>query len=134
MSCPLVQPETIRLTLPSGDYIDVKKELTAGEQRRVFTDMLKTDSYRTGESPQLDPDKVGFTRLLQYIVGWSYTDFSGQPLPITDTVLRQLRQADLRDLMTAVDDHAIQQELELDGIRKNQQSATGLKVISGSRE
>ncbi len=56
--CRFVQPEIVRLYLAeNADYIDVKKELTAGEQRHIFSGIVK--AMHLGEKTTLDPDQVG---------------------------------------------------------------------------
>ena len=65
-----VVPDMVRLPLSDGDWIDVKKELNAGEQRRVFTNLVKT--MQAGEKPELNPEQVGKTKILEYVVAWSF--------------------------------------------------------------
>lgn len=97
-----------------GDWIDVKKELTAGETKRVFTDVIKGKEMRQGEAPILDPEKVGITNILAYLLAWSFLDEDGEPQPYSaitmsddqrmDTIYR-LSAADYQELDQAIDYH-----------------------------
>src|SRR5262245_21399021 len=64
MTSRFVQPEIVRLSLSNGDFLDVKRELNAGEHRGVFADMVKGGVVKQGEIPELDLRKVGITRAL----------------------------------------------------------------------
>lgn len=96
--CRVVQPEVVRLLLSGGDFIDVKKELTAGE----YFDLLIAQTERQA-----------FAKILAYVVGWSFCGADGQPVPYSldlpetlrrDTV-RALDKATSRELIAALDKH-----------------------------
>ena len=81
-----VQPKIVRLPLSDGDWIDVKVELTAGEERASYARMTKT--LEAGKPAQLDPAQVELATILAYLVGWSLVDAQGAPAPIdADTIL-----------------------------------------------
>lgn len=116
-----VQPETVRLDLSDGDYLIVKKELNAGEQRRVFSDFVKT--ARSGEAFELDPEKVGLTKILGYLVDWSFTDGAGKPVEISEGAIKSLDMESFREVKDAIDLHdaAIEEARET---RKNERAGT----------
>ena len=71
-------PETVRIDLPNGGWILVKKYLTAGEARRLFRRMM-----RNGDTPtEIDPLNVGVSKCVVYLVDWSVTDADGNPVVI----------------------------------------------------
>jgi hypothetical protein len=86
-----------------GDWIDVKKELTAGEQRHIFTGLVK--QMNLGEKTELDPDQLGKTKLLEYIVGWSFVGFDGQPEPVSESAIDCLDIETYNELLAAVEAH-----------------------------
>jgi len=101
--CRVVQPEVVRLPLSDGDYLDVKKELNAGEYFDLITAL--------GE-------RKPFSKIVQYVVGWSLTGLAGTPIPYAlemdeharrDTV-RALDKPTLRELIAAVDKHEAAEE------------------------
>ena len=115
--CPLVRPETVRVTLPDGEWVELAKELTAGEHRDMFVAQIK-DTPMDGGVPALDYGRVGINRVLAYVKEWSYVDYKDNPLPITEDWLRKFDQTTFRNLLTAVDAHDDASEREVEA-RKN---------------
>jgi hypothetical protein len=108
--CRMVEPEQVRLPISDGDFIDIKRQLTAGEYRRIFLDQIKGGIIVSGQELQLDPAKFGITRILAYVVGWSLVDADGRPIPFSESTLL-LQDADTyREILEAVDAHIEAQE------------------------
>lgn len=106
--CRFVQPSVVRLPLSDGDYLDVKKELTAYEQRRIFSQLVTT--MHAGEKTVLDPAKVGKTKILEYVVGWSLLGADGSPEPFSEAALDALDIETYREIEQAVDAHDVANE------------------------
>jgi hypothetical protein len=104
--CRFVQPGIVRLALSDSEWIDVKQELTAGEQRRVMAGYVK--EMQAGVRTTLDPELVGKTRLQEYIVGWSFVDFDGKPEPFSASALDHLDMDTYREIDDAIDAHEMQ--------------------------
>ncbi len=117
MRCRFVQPDVVRLTLSDGDYIDVKKELNAGEQRRVFSRLVKTMHF--SEKPEVDPEQVGLSKVVEYLVGWSFADVSGKPVPVSEAALGNLDGETYGEIVKAIDAHDDAVTAERDA-RKNE--------------
>jgi hypothetical protein len=98
-----VQPDTVRLDLSDGDYIDIKKELNAGENRRVFGRLVK--DMRAGEAVTLEPEQVGLTKIVEYLIGWSFTDNDGRPVDLSEGAINNLDQDTYREISDAIDSH-----------------------------
>lgn len=102
----VVQPDVVRLALTDGDFIDVKRELNAGEYFDLLTALA---------------DRQKFAKILAYVVGWSLVGLDGQPLPYdTDDpaptrrdTIGALDKATLRELIATIDRHETAQEAEL---------------------
>ncbi len=130
--CRFVQPEIVRLYLADqdgeADYIDVKKELTAGEQRHIFSGIIK--EMNLGEKTTLDPDQVGKTKLVEYLVGWSFLGTDGQPEPVSESAIDCLDPDTYKELIDLVDAH----EASVIEARRQKKapSATASSVISES--
>jgi hypothetical protein len=106
MSRRMRRPETVRLELPQGDWLLVKKHLTAGELRGVFAGMMRAD----GEA--IDRVKVGLSKIVGYLLDWSFEDFDGKPIVIRDqpenVVVSALNGIDTdayRDVLAAIEAH-----------------------------
>lgn len=99
-------PESVRIDLPRGDWVLVKKRLTAGEMRRSFALMVRE------ESGSVDPLMVGVNKVLTYLVDWSVTDMHDRPLVIRDqppdrvlAILDALDHDCYQEVKDAVDAH-----------------------------
>jgi hypothetical protein len=129
--CRFVQPEIVRLPLSDGDFIDVKRELTAGETRRIYARMMR-DGIVPGEKTVYVPEQVGLTKMLEYIIAWSFVDGHGAPVEFSEDALKNLDVETFREIAEALDVHQTAQEARREADRKNRSGATGLRVISGS--
>lgn len=108
--CRMVDPEQVRLPISDGDFIDVKRQLTAGEYRRIFLDQIKGGVIVSGQETQLDPAKLGVTRILAYVVGWSLVDAVGRPLPFSEATLLLQDSDTYREIGDAIDAHVEAEE------------------------
>ncbi len=123
--CRVVRPDVVRLSISDGDYLDVKKTLNAGEYRDLIAGMAGTSHF--GEKAVVDMKKVGITKVLAYLVGWSLVGFDGTPLPYHGDLPEDARLSSLRSLDTstfteitdAIDAHEAQTEID----RKNAPAA-----------
>jgi hypothetical protein len=134
--CQLVRPEQVRVPLFDGEYIEVKKTLNAGEYRDLIAGM--TAPSRLGEDARIDMSKVGMTKILQFLVGWSLVGFDEKtPIPYSPEMSEADRIATLRALNVqtfmaiteAIDAHEAQSERERTE-RKNVQA--GERVSSAT--
>jgi hypothetical protein len=117
-TCRVVQPAIVRLLLSGGDYIDVQKELNAGDYHDLLVAMA---------------DRTPFAKILAYLIGWSLVGLDGHPLPYSlelpererrDTV-RSLNKATYRELAAVLDRHEKAEEAALDAKKKTPVAAPG---------
>lgn len=123
MRSRFVKPFTDRLPLSDGDWLEVKRELTAGEQRRVFSNVVKT--MVSGEKTELNPEHVGKTKILEYVVAWSFVDDKGDPVPFSSSALDGLDLESFMEIMEAVDAHDEKAEKARDERKKARDGRTG---------
>jgi len=100
----------VRINLTGGDWITVKRELTAGEKRRVFARTAKP--VKAGTPIEIDLEKAGVCTIVAYLVDWSLLDDSGKPVVIRDMpaeyvedVLNNLDGDSYDEINTAIDAH-----------------------------
>lgn len=86
-----------------GRYIDVKKRLTAGESRKMFAQVVR--DMTAGERARLDPERIGVSKLLAYLLAWSLTDDDGHPVPFSPEALDSVDPDVYADMIKAVDWH-----------------------------
>lgn len=132
MSRRMRRPETARLELSQEDWLLVKKHLTAGESRAMFAGMMKTD----GDT--IDRVKVGLSRILAYLLDWSFEDLDGKPLVIRDqpshvmaAILDNLPSEDFAEVLAAIEAHAEAMELERE--QEKNERATASAFVATSR-
>ena len=104
MSAVFVQPKVVRinLTCEDGAYIDVKQRLNAGQERRVFGRMVKT--MQAGEKVALDPEQVGISKMLEYLVGWSF-ESGGESIAVSEEAVNNLDPDVYHEIRKAIDAH-----------------------------
>lgn len=102
--CRFVQPDTVRLPLSDGDFIDVKRELNSWERRRILSSLVNT-GLGFGEKPTLNPQLVGKTRIVEYLLGWSFIDAEGRPVPVSESALDSLDMDTYAEVSAAIDAH-----------------------------
>jgi len=79
-----VRPDTVRLPISNNDWLLVKKQLTAGEQRQVFARLMKPfhPGANAAASLEVDPLQASLSTVLGYLVDWSLTDEDGRVVEI----------------------------------------------------
>jgi len=102
----VVVPDVVRVVVSDGDYVDLKRDLNAGEYFDLLTAMA---------------DRQKFAKILAYLVGWSFVGEDDRPIPYDlddpanarrDTI-GALDKATLRELITTIDTHEAAQEAAL---------------------
>jgi hypothetical protein len=110
---PFVEPDIVRLALPGDHWIEVKRELSYGEEQDMYSRMRRQVS--PGEVPTLDPMMIGAARMEAYILGWSFTE-NGKSVPVSTGAFRQLKPRMARAIREALEQHeeaiAAEQEAE----------------------
>jgi hypothetical protein len=101
-----VEPATIKLELTEGDWIEVKRELTYGEQLK-----LQDESSRTGEDDKLHFAYSSFyvAHLAAWIVDWSFEDANGH-VEVTPDSIRALKGAIAGEINTALNKYEAEQD------------------------
>ena len=89
------KPLTTRLSLPDlagmdqDQWIDVKHELSAGEQRAAMARTVH--SIRADGRIEPNLEQVGVAEVLAYLVDWSLRDEQGKSVPLNESALKALR-------------------------------------------
>lgn len=127
MSKRMRRPETATLEISQGDWLLVKKHLTAGEQRQMFALMMRAD----GEA--IDRVKVGLAKILTYLLDWSIEDADGkrvvildQPVSAVEGALNALDPDSYREILTAIEAH----EEAMEQAREAEKNAPATAIAS----
>ena len=113
--CRVVAPGVVRLPLSEGDYLDVQRELNAGQYMQLLTALV---------------ERKPFAKAIAYVVGWSLVGLDGQPLAydfdVPEEVRRQtlgaLDKATLREINAALDRHEAAEDAALEAKKKTPES------------
>jgi hypothetical protein len=103
------RPQTVKIENGRGDWVLLKKRLTAGErhdQLAMLTSGSPLDELRVNRL------KVGLSKMVAYLVDWSVTDPDGKPIEIlyqapdvVEQALRNLPQDVFTEILELIDKH-----------------------------
>lgn len=106
-----VKADTVKLDLSDGDWIEVKRTLTVGEERDLVS--LAVRGYRPDGTADLDTRLLSFLSAATYLKAWSLIGMDGMPIPwmpgasVTARVdvLRTLDTATMTEIDAAISAH-----------------------------
>lgn len=137
MASRFVKPDVTRLTISGGDYIDVKKRLNTGEQRKMFARMAA--HMVPGEPMKLDTEQVGMTKVLEYLIGWSFADDGkpvayrpDMPLEARRDLLHELDPKSFAEILNAIETHEDAQDALRESEKNSPDGASGSPALSPS--
>lgn len=117
MPSRVVVPQTRLLKISQGDWLLVKKRLSAGEQRSAYARTVK--HMRAGEQTEYDPEQLGLQRAIAYLLDWSLVDPAGKQIVIRDqspdvvaAALNSIDPDDFTEILTAIDVHVAEMDAE----------------------
>lgn len=99
---------TTRIDIPEIDgWIEVREELSIGDERRVFTSAIKGQTP-TGDGQtrtDYDAEQVSFGLVVAHVVDWSARDGQDKPVPLTPDAIKRLKPSIYHAIEKAVTDH-----------------------------
>jgi hypothetical protein len=98
-----VKEDVTRLPLSDGAWIDVKTELTVGEDRRFRVAGMKKTTVKG--DVEISWEDFAFARANAYLVAWSATDERGKSIPVTEDAIRALDVASFEEIDAAIGAH-----------------------------
>jgi hypothetical protein len=121
----------IRLVLSEGEWIDVKRELNAGEARHMHAAAAKETPI--GARRVLDLERVGLVIVLEYLVDWSLLGTDGKtPEPVSESAIKGLDQETYDELEALVGAHDAANASERRARKNGQDGEKGSAAISPS--
>jgi hypothetical protein len=129
MANRFITTEQTRLPLTDGDYLDIKTRLSHGDREDANARVLENRSLARSAV------------LLVYLLGWSFTDEHGQPVPYHPglsederlSAIRNLTAEDFDEAYEAIDKHKTAQDKARAALKKTKVTKPELKVIGESR-
>lgn len=108
MTIAFVEPETKRLDLSDGAWIEVKKRLTFGEREQESSAALGNVKGQSGNKDVevgLDWKSWKVERMLVWLVDWSARDKTGKPIKINRDSLGALDPESGDEIEAAITEH-----------------------------
>ena len=118
-----VEPEVVRLELTEGDWVEVKKELTYGEEQRLagaaMTSMnIQSDSDRAktrtedgeGVRVNLENERYAILRLYTWLVDWSFENAVGKRVKVSREAIANLGADTAHEIDEALSAHIAKRE------------------------
>lgn len=98
-----VSPETVRIDLGNGDWIEVKKELTVGEEMRFRSAGLQKANGKA--EVDIDWTAMAFARVEAYLVDWSARGKDDKPVKVERSAIEALDSESFAAIDTAIQAH-----------------------------
>lgn len=122
-----VVPETVRYTLSEDEWIEVKKELNAGEERKLASlAMVPTPITVDGKTKIVDRIDWSQWDLLKaelWMTSWHLHDSTGNVPPLSLDSLKALDIKTFSEITSIIDRHAIESQ----SAKKGNASQSGTK-------
>lgn len=92
---------------PDLTWIEVREELSIGEERKVFAGAIKGQtSLKDGETrTEYDAEKVSFGMVMAYLSDWDAKDEDGKSVDVSDDAIRGLHPDVYHVIEKAVNAH-----------------------------
>ncbi len=116
MGLRIVKPETVKLDLPDGEWIEIKKELNYGEQAEMSASAMRGGKLNP-TTGYIEPDSETFAsfasaKIVAYMIDWSLKDDNGKSVPYSAEMLKALDVASVAAIRKAVNDYTDKAEEE----------------------
>jgi hypothetical protein len=102
----------MRLELSGGDWLLVRKHLTAGEARSIGARAFKPGTFKAGSQPEIDVENYGIGLAVGYLIDWSITDVDDKPISIRgkayefiEAALKNQSPESLTEIIDAIQAH-----------------------------
>lgn len=116
-----VKPETIRIDISDGDWIEIKKTLNNGEMKRLETVGLKPATIIDGKFFQpIDWEVHDIERCMVFLTGWSIHDENDKPVEVSAASLRAMDPESFSEINSAIMKHVLDTVKEKNAARESQ--------------
>lgn len=126
-----VKGKIARLTLASGDTIDVKDRLNARETEDLHAAWQPL--IKPGQRVEMDTRSVRFAKVQAYLLGWSFTE-EGVPVPFSVDAIDNLTAEMFTEIHRAIEAHETARAAEIEARTKNPAGSPESRATSPSVE
>lgn len=111
-----VTPDTARLELGDGKWVEIRSTLSYGERMNLAKQALVAKPGPDGQYVGvIDVAAYHLARLREYVVDWNLHDASGKTVPVSAATINNLTQEAADELNAALDAHVREQEAKKAG-------------------
>lgn len=106
-----VAPATARLDLTDGDWVEVKEQITYGEQQRLSGAMLRTVRTTAGDNEVgVDFARYAVLKLQTWLTDWSFRDAADKPVALTPAAIENLDPETAEEIDAAINKHLAERQ------------------------
>lgn len=115
-----VTPETHRLDLSDGDWVEVKARLGTAEDQRLKSAIFRgvqtgTNQVKAGNVPsdlelRVDTSMAYMAKLFLYIQEWSFVDQKGKAVKVTRSAIENLDPDTSNEILEKLNEYLDEQE------------------------
>jgi hypothetical protein len=101
-----IVPNTKRLDLSDGDWVEIKEQIGYGEAQRLSGAMLRTVKTAAGDNEVgVDFARYAVLKLQTWLVDWSFRDEADKPVPLSPAAIENLDPEAAEAINDAIDAH-----------------------------
>jgi len=118
-----VMPDVVRIDLTDGDWIEIKKELSVGDAKRIQNAAITfvggdiNDDRKFG----VDMERASIEQVLVWLVEWSFRNEKDKPVSITRESIRSLDQESFEEIENAITSYAETLEKEKNALKAHRE-------------
>ena len=106
-----VSAETVRLELTEGDWIEVKSELSYGEQQNLLLGDSQVTRVEGGvKEVTVDLELINIHDMAMWLVDWSFVDANGKRVPVSVESIKALSVDTAEEVDAALTEHKLARE------------------------
>lgn len=124
-----VNPDVVRIPLSDDDWIEIKKELSVGDAKRIQNAAL---TFVAGERDEdrkigIDMHRATIEQVFTWLVDWSFRDSKDKPVRVSRQAIEALDQETFEEVESAITAYAEERERE----KNARKSATSQMSVVG---
>jgi hypothetical protein len=116
-----VAPLSDRYVISDGDWVEIKRDLTAEEEQFLKVAGLRQMSGiegKTDPAVEVDWGAYGMARLRTYLKDWSFRDPDDKPVPVTADAIAAIDPETFEEIETVITKHRERREQEKKALKK----------------
>jgi hypothetical protein len=99
-----VQPNTVRLDLSDGDWVETKERLTYAESQKLYSAFVRSmrDGGADADEMGVDLARFALLRMETWLTDWSFRDDQDKPVPLSRAAIENLDPDTAKEIDVAI--------------------------------